>query len=94
MTGGRTELHMLGWLCACCNKPLRFCKSASHGWKAATLISAKAFLVEENCAVTRISLKAVNAWQTLSYCHLQSEWAHKEAAQKLAVTLYGDAKAL
>lgn len=78
----------------CCSKPLHFSKSTSHGWKAATLRSAKASLVEENCAVTRISFKAVNAWQTLSYYHLQSEWAHKEAVQKLAVTLYGDAKVL
>lgn len=78
---------MFEWLRAHCSKQLHFCKSTSQGWKAATARPAKAFLVEENCAVTRISLKAVNAWQALSYYHLQNERIDEKAAQKLAVTL-------
>lgn len=87
MTGGRTELHTFQQLRVHCSKPLHFCKSSSQGRKAATPRSAKAFLVEEKCAVTTISLKAVDAWQTLSYCHLQNEQADEKAAQKPVITL-------
>jgi len=84
---------MFRWLCVHCGKPSHFCNSTSQGWKAATSRSAEAFLVE-NCAVTKISLKVVNACQILSYCRLQNERTDEKAAQKLAVALYGDAQVL
>lgn len=84
-TGGGTEP---GWVCSkgyvCCCKPFHFCKSTSQDCETATSGLAKAFLLEEKCAATRISLKSADAWQTLSYCHLQNE---RTAAQQF-VCLY------